>query len=325
VLRYVQDKELEARGVNGEREPDNRVPDPGQAAPVAISEKRPTKPEKPATEERLNAAEKKIEERMSAFERSTIRLTRMAIGVSIVVGLAVCAQWWEMHQGGIDTHNLADAAAKTEKSAEKSAQASRDFADNAAKINAGISTAVDKLNMQAGELQESVAQATRLATSTEKTAQSAREGIETNRDALLLENRAWLGVIAENVTEFEAGKVIKAEITLTNSGKTPASQVKEGVDVQGFPAIPNTPLLFGLRPTAAIPPQASHILQFTSPAVLSGIELGKIKDKSAFLVLRGIIQYEDFNKVQRQTNVCMFMSDPTTKKLSFCEAGNDMY
>ena len=47
-----------------------------------------------------------------------------------------------------------DAATETQAAAEKSAQASRDFADTAGRINSNIGTAVEKLNLQAGALKD---------------------------------------------------------------------------------------------------------------------------------------------------------------------------
>jgi hypothetical protein len=69
-------------------------------------------------------------------------------------------QWREMHAAGFQADKMIDSANKTEAAAEKSAHASRDFADTAALINQGIQNAVDKLNTQASAT-------TRLATNSE--------------------------------------------------------------------------------------------------------------------------------------------------------------
>jgi hypothetical protein len=220
-------------------------------------------------------------------------------------------------QGGKDSRRIADAA-------EKQVSAAKSFSKSAANINTGVQDAVGQLESQVAELRESAKESNRLAAATEKTAQAAKDGIVANRMALQLENRAWLGVSNEGVIQFETGKPIKVDITLVNSGKTPASHVMEGADVQPFTLIPDTPLLFGLTPTASIPPQGSHILHITSNTKLDGITKAKIEGKVLILVFRGTVQYEDFNKIQRTTSVCMFMSDPATKQLSFCETGNDM-
>ena len=248
---------------------------------------------------------------MTSFERSTVRWARVAGFVAIVAVGFNCAQWWVMRDtltvmktsGDVSTNQLWQAIGN---------------------MNWMARTADGSLKTTQEAFEASNLQTKRLASATEITAQATKGGIETNRDALVLENRAWLGVVNETITQFEAGKELKADITVINSGKTPASQVMEGFDVEVLPVIPTTPILFGYKPTAAIPPQGPHILSFTSKAKLGGIEMGKITDKSLFLILRGTIQYEDFNRVQRRTNICMFMSDPATKHLSFCETGNEM-
>jgi len=61
---------------------------------------------KPATAEQLQD----VQREMTGFERSTVRLAQIALGISILAAIFVCLQWWEMHEGGIDTHSLAEAA-----------------------------------------------------------------------------------------------------------------------------------------------------------------------------------------------------------------------
>ena len=47
---------------------------------------------------------------MSGFEKSTLRWAKVAVLMSFLAAVFVCAQWYEMHTGGVDTHNLAVAA-----------------------------------------------------------------------------------------------------------------------------------------------------------------------------------------------------------------------
>jgi hypothetical protein len=140
-----------------------------QPKPTAeVTEHTTTK--QPATAHQLQKTEEKIDERMSAFERSTIRLTRAAIGIAILTVACVAFQGYEMYTGGKDTSTLANQAVtqatqttnlatntdKMKTSAEKSAQASRDFADTANDINTGIGDAVKKLGAQAKAAKESL-------------------------------------------------------------------------------------------------------------------------------------------------------------------------
>ncbi len=60
----------------------------------------------PATAEQLT----EVEEQMTGFEKSTLRWAKTAVIMSGLAALFVCGQWWEMHKGSTDTHNLAAAA-----------------------------------------------------------------------------------------------------------------------------------------------------------------------------------------------------------------------
>ena len=63
-------------------------------------------PAKPATEQQL----RNVEQQMTGFERSTLRWTKVAVILSGIAAILICAQWWEMHSGGVDTAKLAQAA-----------------------------------------------------------------------------------------------------------------------------------------------------------------------------------------------------------------------
>ncbi|MGO8720313.1 MAG: hypothetical protein ACLQMO_14030 [Acidobacteriaceae bacterium] len=256
--------------------------------------------------------------RSSEFTNLAMALATVAIAISTYLTYKV------VNNGSQDTKRLIAAA-------DIQASAAHSFAGSAASINTGVQgavgemqSAVGQLESQVAELRKSAQESNRLAIATEETAQAAKNGIITNRNAIQLENRAWLGVSNQGVVQLETGKRIKADITLVNSGKTPASHVSEGMDIEAFSMIPSTSIVFGLQPTAPIPPQGAHIVHFISNAKLDGVTKAKIEGKMLILVLRGTVQYVDFNKIQRTTSICMFMSDPATKQLSFCETGNDM-
>src|SRR5579862_647707 len=63
-----------------------------------------------ATSDQLKQTERNIEERMTKFERSSIRLAWVAVGISALAAIFVCLQWHEMHSSSGDTHNLTVAA-----------------------------------------------------------------------------------------------------------------------------------------------------------------------------------------------------------------------
>src|ERR1017187_3195084 len=74
---------------------------------------------------------------------------------TVVIAIAGGFTWWEAHGAGEQTEKLISAANINAGAAKQSAQASRDFADTAGKINAGILDAVGKLDAQAKAMEES--------------------------------------------------------------------------------------------------------------------------------------------------------------------------
>lgn len=108
----------------------------------------------PATGQQLANVEKE----MTGFELATLRWAKVAVLLSGLAAIFVCAQWWEMHTGGQDTHALAVAAGtqadRTKDLADQmklQADRTKDIADQAA-IQAKASkqlaqNAIDTLRM----------------------------------------------------------------------------------------------------------------------------------------------------------------------------------
>jgi len=69
--------------------------------------------DRPKTQPETTDQLRKVEPEMTGFERGTLLWAKVAVIMSGLAALFVCLQWWEMHQGGIDTHTLA-VATKTQ-------------------------------------------------------------------------------------------------------------------------------------------------------------------------------------------------------------------
>jgi hypothetical protein len=112
---------------------------------------------------------------------------------------------------------------------ETQADAAKSFAASASKINSGINTAVDKLNLQAEKLEASVKQAARLADATEKANAN-----------VINSDRPWIGIVF-SVDGFAVGKTPTYSIAFMNSGKRPARVTKSDT-VTGFIDYGNNPV-----------------------------------------------------------------------------------
>jgi hypothetical protein len=130
--------------------------------------------------------------------------TNLAVALATVaIAIFTWLTYEVVYSGSQDTQRLIIAAENQARAAEK-------FAASAASINAGIGTAVDKLNLQATELNDSVKQAARLAGATE----------QANAN-VINSDRPWMGA-AFGVEGFAAGSTPIYSVTFVNSGKRPA-------------------------------------------------------------------------------------------------------
>ena len=207
------------------------------------------------------AAKKKNETPTDKAARRTATATVwMAIFTLVLAATSGLTIWIlknqlrEMHEGGIDTHALAIAADKTEKSAEKSAQAARDFADTAHDINGGILGAVGQLKA---------------------VADNARKSIQAAQDAFRDDQRAWVGVSKASLIQFEAGKPIKIDVLVLNTGKTPArkAHMATGFSLWDSPlsgpppeAVQKMERLLPGNIAGTLPPQGEFILRLGDKA-----------------------------------------------------------
>jgi hypothetical protein len=123
----------------------------------------------------------------------------IAIGTLVSAG-AICFQWYEMHTGSVDTKAIADAA-------EKQADAAKDFAQNAERINEGIGNAVLKLDAQAQAIQRS--------------ADAAKTAAAIAQETLHVSERAYL-TLGTPMHDF-SHKIIN--IPIINSGRIPSGKM----------------------------------------------------------------------------------------------------
>jgi hypothetical protein len=164
-----------------------------------------------ATERQLQEAEQKIETRMSAFERSMIRLTWAAVIISILSGLVFTGQLYVMITGGSATDKLVEYSKVQANAGSDQADAAQQFSDTAEDINGRMSDAVNELK---------------------SANDNSRLIIRNAQNSFREEQRAWVGVASTELKEtIEVGKRPSASIRIQNTGKTPAIHVY--MDVQG--------------------------------------------------------------------------------------------
>jgi hypothetical protein len=218
---------------------------------------------------------------MTAFERSTLRWAKLAVFMSALAALFVCAQWYEMHSSSGDTHDLA-VAAKAQADASKA-------------IAVATGKQADSTAQQVQELDASVRQATRLAKATE-----AANGNVLNSD------RPWMGV-GLAVDGFEVGKTPKATLAFFNSGKRPGrvtvTQYRWTMYSE-FPKIVSYPPSSTEQSTNIVLPNARADVSFTLDAVTDQM-MQLIKAGTATMYVHANVEYDDpVTRQHHRTHAC---------------------
>jgi cell division protein FtsL len=177
------------------------------ASTLPIQESKPINPipADPATAQQPANVEKE----MTGFEKATVRWAKIAVLLSGLAAIFVCAQWYEMHEGGTDTHTLAEAA-KTQ------SEKMSNMADAADKIRDAAQNMVTQEQRIADNAQKAMDASNR----------QSKAALDASIGASRLDQRAWVGVVD---AATEGGKVegdgfgfTSISIVIRNSGKTPA-------------------------------------------------------------------------------------------------------
>lgn len=285
------------------------------AAPPAPVDPPPVDPipTKPATQQQLRDTEQKIEEqieeRMTGFERSMVRLTRYGLAVTILTAFVFAGQLYEMISGGTQTDKLITAAQTQAGAATQISGAADDFKDSAYWMEQHMDDA-------ANAMQDSVDTADRNTKTTIRNAQ----------DALHLDQRAWVGMTH---MELQPAQPIAADTDvlftafITNSGKTPALIVKSKIHWKGIG--PGGPLVAAPMST----PQGYVVLfpgtplsVSTDPIRLTHDELEILKTGTIVFKVWGEITYQDISNRPHWTHFCAFLAKDL-KNLSACDEYNE--
>jgi hypothetical protein len=193
-------------------------------------------------------------------------------------------------------------------------------------------------NTAAISAQQAIAQSA-LSASQRNFEQSSKSTEETFR----AEQRAWIGVLATvDSTGFTEKEIWKVKVIFFNSGKTPARKVQtSGMYITSPVPIPGPSSeqikQLKFRPAQSIAPQGSYREALGSdfpPEVSTALQrqgqqtlvsqYKSIKSKQLFLYYFGILKYGDSFGKMRETQYCIFLADPDTKEVGFCDAFNDL-
>lgn len=167
---------------------------------------------------------------------------------------------------------------------------------------------------------------------------SSREAQESFR----ADQRAWVGVSGAELTQFEAGKPLHLDVALLNTGKTPAHKTREctgyvlsRVYLKEPPSEAVAQCETTWKPSHDLPPQGRFLSRAgeayigASPidqgnAVYLSQSYDAIKGKVQILYIFGEYEYRDLTGRTRDTRYCLYLANPDTKTVQFCDGFNNM-
>jgi hypothetical protein len=249
----------------------------------------------------------------------------------------------EIHSGSADTHNLAVAAANQASHTEEIAQAAQDQVDAANEISDAADSFSETAEVAVEEFRRAAGDS---AAASKQSAANAERTIKNAQQSFREEQRAWVGIAGQGVSQFEPKKPIILFADFGNSGRTPARNVMTRtasmlIDARSPILGPNTEHIRMLRQSTpqsgpAIAPQARYSLTIgrdNPPDDTEGMKRARenifanfdqIKSKALILYVFGEISYDDISGRPHVTRFCLFLTDPEAKTVTFCPQFNDV-
>lgn len=271
-------------------------------------------PEVPQPVDRPNAQPQsddqrnEIEREMTGFERATLRWARVAVLMSGLAALFVCLQWWEMHQGGVDTHDLAVHA-------KDQADKMKDMSDAADKIR----QAAENMVIQDQRIADNAQRALDASNRQSKAASNAT--IKQFRE----DQRAWVGLGNYVIENFDNKEPFRLLLPWFNSGKTPAIDTQVAVSyaiTDAYMKGPPKDYRPNFTTANAISPQGIYGSKMTNMAVPS--QYDAILNGTKRFYVMGRFRYHDiYSPTIHTTTFCLVYSE-ISRALIFCEEGNTM-
>jgi hypothetical protein len=269
---------------------DQKPPDRGDIPPqpTLIQKPEPVNPAPaaPATEQQLQRAEQAIEDRMSGFERSMVRLTRAGVIVAAVTLIIFCGQLWEMHSGGSQTDKII--------AADERIAIAMENAVGQAKLS--LDTTVDQFHLE----------------------QRAWLGVQKFNSSIITG--------ALDVPYIEADRDIRFIAQVVNSGKTVAMNTKADIAFQFLPnGTPLIPRFGQAKPppvvsALVIQPGATVFMQ-SLPTKFSANQIAAAAQSALVLYIYGRIHYRDVFGKQHLTEFCSYLT-PDLRSFNACATYN---
>jgi hypothetical protein len=242
------------------------------------------------------------------IQRDTTSTDWAIVGLTAVIAITSYLQWSEIHAGGKDTHDLAEAA-KTQ------AEKMKSMSDAADKIREASEGMVIQEKRIADNAQNSLDASTK----------QSKAALDATVSSFRNDQRAWIGIGDYRVDRFDDKQPFKMIIPWTNSGKSPAIEAEDWMLYQ----FSDKPILgpiatpqYVFEKIPALAPQGKYAMTLTNPEATARYD--RIMNGTAYMAYFGIVRYRDvYSKTIHATTFCL-VYDRETKQMTFCQSGNDM-
>jgi hypothetical protein len=159
----------------------------------------------------------------------------------------------------------------------------------------------------------------------------AKKTFDQNIDTFRLDQRAWVGIKSSKMIGLVINRPVRAELYLTNSGKTVARNVSTRITIRSdfkpfnlktFRA--ERPPPKGIASRFVIFPDSEFALPLYHSSLLTQERLMLIKTGIITVYLFGEITYNDiFDKTKLRVTEYCSVYDPGTNDFAFCPEGNN--
>jgi hypothetical protein len=257
----------------GEKEqaPDKQQQTPAEVPPPVPPPVDPPQPPPNPDPERYENPKK-----MSKSEKIMVWATCVIAAGTLVSAGAICFQWREMVNGGVDTAAIKIAA-------QKQADAAQQFADTAEDINGSIGDAVKKLDAQAK--------------GTQRSANAAKSAAVTADKVLHVSERAYV-VAGQPTIDIETKYIT---LPIENSGRIPSGKVRaiihevtiDGVNPAAVLSVkyPVTEAHWKHQEMESVPVTTNQTMSFT--IFVPAINVKYLNDGREQIFIVGVITYSD--------------------------------
>jgi hypothetical protein len=166
-----------------------------------------------------------------------------------------------------------------------------------------------------------IAEAKSIASAAKENLEQSKQAIDASIEISRRDQRAWVGITeiippwrdpANNPLYIKEGSNFGASVTIINSGKTPALNIRSKIRLMAFPRnhkfAPDYGNVQGQSVGVLQPQGKFKATSLPSYQPVNASDITSLKNSAMILYLYGEIQYEDIFKISHRTTYCSFLA-----------------